>query len=92
MRAKTFKDIMLGAFSENGIGSAKRIMAAIIITGVMFCTVWSCVKYGMTDNIKSVVETEILTAGGLLGITSVTNIWRKKRDLTEEENEKEDLN
>jgi len=84
MRAKTAKDIFLGAFSENGIGSAKRIIAALIITGVMFCTVWSCVKYGMTDNIKSVIETEILTAGGLLGITSVTNIWKKNNLPTEE--------
>ena len=85
MRAKTAKDIFLGAFSENGIGSAKRIIATLIITGVMFCTVWSCVKYGMTDNIKSVIETEILTAGGLLGITSVTNIWKKNNLPTEED-------
>ena len=47
-------------------------------------------KYGMTDNIKSVIETEILTAGGLLGITSVTNIWKKNIPPTEDENEKED--
>jgi hypothetical protein len=89
MRAKNFKDIMLGAFSENGIGSAKRIIGAIIVIGVMFCTIWSCINYGMTDNIKSVIETEIITAGGLLGITSITNIWRKKIEVVDKE-EKED--
>lgn len=89
MKAKNFKEILLGAFSENGIGSAKRIIGATMIVGVMFCTIWSCVNYGMTDNIKSVIETEIITAGGLLGITSITNIWRKKITVEDEENDKE---
>lgn len=87
MRAKNFKEVLIGAFCENGIGSAKRIIGAIIIIGVMFCTVWSCVNYGMIDNVKSVIETEIITAGGLLGITSITNIWRKKLVVVEKENE-----
>ena len=94
MRAKTAKDILLGAFSENGIGSAKRIIGAFMIVCVMFCTIWSCVKFGMIEPVKSVIETEIITAGALLGITSVTNIWKKKLPQPEEEdnekNEKED--
>ena len=94
MRAKTAKDIFLGAFSENGIGSAKRIVGAFMIVCVMFCTIWSCVKFGMIEPVKSVIETEIITAGALLGITSVTNIWRKKSptpgENDKEENEKED--
>lgn len=94
MRAKTAKDIFLGAFSENGIGSAKRIVGAFMIVCVMFCTIWSCVKFGMIEPVKSVIETEIITAGALLGITSMTNIWRKKSPMPDEndkdENEKED--
>lgn len=94
MRAKNFKEILLGAFSENGVGSAKRIIGAIMVIGVMFCTIWSCVNYGMIENVKSVIETEIITAGGLLGITSITNIWRKKivveEKNEEDENKKED--
>lgn len=94
MRAKTAKDIFLGAFSENGIGSAKRVVGAFMIVCVMFCTIWSCVKFGMIEPVKSVIETEIITAGALLGITSMTNIWRKKSPMPDEndkdENEKED--
>ena len=94
MRAKTVKDILLGAFSENGVGSAKRIVGTFMIVCVMFCTIWSCIKFGMIESVKSVIETEIITAGALLGITSVTNIWRKKSPTPEEnnqeENEKED--
>lgn len=89
MRINSFKDIMIGAFSENGIGSAKRIIGAIIVVGVMFCTIWSCINYGMTDNIQSVIETEIITAGGLLGITSITNIWKKRIKVPDKE-KKED--
>jgi hypothetical protein len=33
---------------------------------------------GMTDNNRSVLEIEIITAGALLGITSVTSIWKDK--------------
>lgn len=87
MRAKNFKEVLIGAFCENGVGSAKRIIGTIIIVGVMFCTIWSCINYGMTDNIKSVIETEIITAGGLLGITSITNIWRKKIEVVEKEDD-----
>jgi len=89
MRAKNIKDILLGAFSENGIGSAKRIVGSFMILCVMFCTIWSCIKFGMIESVKSVIETEIITAGTLLGITSVTNIWRKKLTQPEEEEKKE---
>lgn len=94
MRAKTVKDILLGAFSENGIGSAKRLVGSFMIFCIMFCTIWSCIKFGMIETVKDVIETEIITAGALLGITSVTNIWQKKMPTPEErdkeENEKED--
>jgi hypothetical protein len=89
MRAKNIKDILLGAFSENGVGSAKRIVGSFMILCVMFCTIWSCIKFGMIESVKSVIETEIITAGTLLGITSVTNIWRKKLTQPEEEEKKE---
>jgi hypothetical protein len=89
MRAKNIKDILLGAFSENGVGSAKRIVGSFMILCVMFCTIWSCIKFGMIESVKSVIETEIITAGTLLGITSVTNIWRKKLPQPEEEEKKE---
>ena len=85
MKAKTIKDILLGAFSENGVGSAKRIVGSFMVLCVMFCTIWSCLKYGMIEPVRSVIETEIITAGALLGITSVTNIWKKKT-VPEEEN------
>ncbi len=90
MKAKNFKEVLIGAFCENGVGSGKRIIGAFIVLGVVFCTIWACIHEGMTDNIKSIVETEILTAGGLLGIASVTSIWKKKYTVDEEETEKKE--
>lgn len=66
------------AFSENGYPSSKRILAGLIIIVVLFCTTWSIIKYGMTDNNESIIQIEIITAGALLGVTSITSIWKDK--------------
>lgn len=82
MKFKTFINKSLTflkeAFSENGNPSSKRLLGGIIICVVMFCTTWSIMTTGMTDNNRSVIEIEIITAGALLGITSVTSIWKDK--------------
>ena len=64
------------AFSEDKIPSAKRVIGGLMIVAVLFCTVWCCIKYGMTEHVTSVIETEIITAGALLGVSSVTSIWK----------------
>lgn len=70
------------AFSEGGIPSSKRILGGFIIIVVLFCTTWSVVKFGMTENNKSVIEFEIVTAGALLGVSSVTAIWKNNNGST----------
>ena len=91
-----FTDFLRRAFSENNVPSAKRVVGGVMIVVVMFCTVWSCVKYGMTAHVTSVIETEIITAGALLGVSSVTSIWKEGRmrrratDYEEDEESKEE--
>lgn len=86
-----FKKFFMLAFSESGRPSAKRVIAGMMMVIIMFCTAWSIIKYGMTDNNRSIIETEIITAGALLGLYSITNIWTKKQPIipTEENNKKE---
>ena len=72
----TFKKFIREAFSESGVPSAKRVIGGLMIVVVLFCTVFSCVKFGMTVHVTSVIETEIITAGALLGVSSVTSIWK----------------
>lgn len=76
---KKFLEFLYLAFSENGIPSAKRVCGAIIIVIVMACTIVSIAKEGMTIMNQSIIETEIITGGALLGLSSITNIWANKR-------------
>lgn len=85
MKTKTVRNLLIEAFCENGVGSSKRIVGTFMIICVMFCTIWSCIEFGMTEPVKSVIETEIITAGALLGITSITNIWKRKPPTPKEE-------
>lgn len=75
---KKFLEFLYLAFSENGMPSAKRVCGAIIIVVVMACTVVSIAKEGMTVMNQSIIETEIITGGALLGLSSITNIWANK--------------
>lgn len=87
MKTKTVRDLLIEAFCENGVGSSKRIVGTFMIICVMFCTIWSCVKFGMIEPVKSVIDTEIITAGALLGITSIVNIWKRNPPPTPKEND-----
>lgn len=68
------------AFSENGTPSSKRIIGGFMILVITLCTGWSILKFGMTDNNKSVVEIEIISGCSLLGLSSVTSIWKNTSD------------
>ena len=81
---KRFGTFMRLAFCENGRPSSKRVLAGVIIICVMFATIWSCCIYGMTDNNKSVIETEMICATTMLGVSSVTSIWTKRDPYVDE--------
>lgn len=75
--------------SSSGHLSSKRILGGIVlISCLVFCIVQGA-REGMTDNIKDLFEILIITSTTLLGITSVTNIWKgsktTKRTKIEEE-------
>ena len=90
----TFRDFIRLAFSENKIPSAKRVIGGFMMLVISFCTIFSCVKYGMTAHVSYVIETEIITAGALLGVSSVTAIWkggrRRHGDFEEDPEENEE--
>lgn len=75
----SLKEFFIHVFSENGIPSCKRIVGTFMIVVVMVCTVLSIITSGMTTQIQSIVELEIITAGTLLGLSSVTRIWNKSQ-------------
>ena len=62
--------------ASSGHLSSKRILGGIVlISCLIFCIVQGA-REGMTDNIKDLFEILIITSTTLLGITSVTSIWK----------------
>lgn len=79
---KNFLHFLREAFSENGSPSSKRIIGGFMILVITLCTGWSVLTYGMTDNNKAVIEIEIISGCSLLGLSSVTSIWKNNEGPT----------
>ena len=77
-----FKEIFC---ASNGYLSSKRVLGAIVLLGCLVIVIIEAIVEGVTDNIKSLLEVLIITSTSLLGITSVTNIWKQKQAPSENE-------
>ena len=83
------QNILREIFSaSSGYLSSKRILGAIVLLACLAIAVAQAIREGMTDNIKSLFEVLIITSTALLGITSVTSIWKngktKNKKIEEE--------
>lgn len=66
-------------FSENGKGSSKRIVGAIAYLIVLACISCLTVCEGGTPVVENLLTTLIISASALLGLSSVTNIFKNKK-------------
>lgn len=64
--------------AENGYLSSKRVLGAVVLLSCLVLIIVEAIKEGITDNIKDLVEILIITSTALLGITSITGIWKNK--------------
>lgn len=69
----SFKEIVTG---ENGVLSSKRVMGVIILVICMICTTWLVYNEGGTQVVENLLQTLMIMAAALLGISSVTSIWK----------------
>lgn len=76
----SLKEFFIQVFSEDGVPSCKRIVGSFMIVVIMICTVLSIINSGMSIQVQSIIELEIITAGTLLGLSSVTRIWNKHQN------------
>ena len=76
------KDILSG---ENGHLSSKRVLGAIVLLTCLICIIVQASKEGITDNLKDLFEWLIITSTALLGINSVTGIWKDKKSKKDEQ-------
>ena len=63
---------------SNGVVSSKRIIGAITMLVVLGCTIYFAVNEGCTDQVENIIQTLIISACGLLGITSISNALKNK--------------
>lgn len=71
--------------SDNGYLSSKRVLGGIVLVSCLIFTIVQAVREGMTDNLKELFEWLIITSTALLGINSVTSIWKTKKPKNDEQ-------
>lgn len=73
--------------SNSGHLSSKRVLGGIVLISCLIFTIVQAVREGMTDNLKELFEWLIITSTALLGITSVTSIWKNKKPNNNDEHQ-----
>lgn len=68
-----FKEMISG---DNGFISSKRVVGIITLTVCLGCTIWLVISEGGTPVVESLLQTLMIMAAALLGISSITNIWK----------------
>ena len=64
---------------ENQVLSSKRILGALIFLVCLGCIVYLVVEEGGTQVVENLLQTAMFMAAGLLGISTVTGIWRDNK-------------
>ena len=74
MKHNNFREMISGS---NGIISSKRVMGVVVLTVCMLCTCWLVWSEGGTAVVENLLQTLMIMAAALLGISSITSIWKK---------------
>lgn len=84
MKKNNFREMLSGA---NGVLSSKRVMGVITLLLCMGCTAWLVLTEGGTQVVENLLQTLMIMAAALLGISSITGIWKKggKTEITSNE-------
>lgn len=74
---KSFKELISEMFQEsNGRGSGKRLIGFLTMLVVLGCTIALVVAEGCSPCVENILQTLIISACALLGISSVTSIFK----------------
>ena len=68
-----FKQLVSG---ENGIISSKRVMGILVLMVCLGCMIYLVISEGGTAVVENLLQTGMVMAASLLGISSVTSIWK----------------
>lgn len=78
----TLISFLIEMFSEQDASgashaSSKRVMGAIVVIIAMVCTIYLTLTEGGTDVVEGLLQTAMVIGASLLGIASVTGIWKR---------------
>lgn len=68
-----FRQLVSGA---NGIVSSKRVMGMIVLMVCLGCIIYLVIAEGGSSVVENLLQTAMVMAASLLGISSVTSIWK----------------
>lgn len=68
-----FRQLVSGA---NGIISSKRVMGMLVLVVCLICIIYLVVAEGGSGVVENLLQTAMVMAASLLGISSVTSIWK----------------
>jgi len=76
-------DFWRTVFSEQGRPSSKRVLGGLMIIVCLGLLISFSVTEGCTDNVKDLIELILILASSLLGISSITGIWKNRGNTAE---------
>ena len=77
-------------FSENGVMSSKRVFGGFIILCCMTAILVMVFKEGCSKEVESLLELSEMLGAGLLGLSTVTSIWKNDSNTTSADTKKEE--
>lgn len=84
---KPFKELISEMFQEsNGRGSGKRLVGFLTMIIVLVCTVVLVITEGCSPCVEDILQTLIISACALLGISSVASIFKGNKTSINENN------
>lgn len=71
--------------------SSKRVVGVLMMVIVMSCTIYLVWKEGGSDVVENLLQTAMIISASLLGISSVTGIWKgNSMKIGEQHEQKQD--
>ena len=68
-----FRQLVSGA---NGVVSSKRVMGILVLLVCLACIIYLVIAEGGTSVVENLLQTGMVMAASLLGISSITSIWK----------------
>lgn len=73
------KNWLISVLSAAGEISSKRLTGMIMIVVALICTIVLVCMEGGSETVESLLQTIIIVAASLMGISSITGIWKGGR-------------